>query len=61
MTVSVWDLNLKDVPLTKIHTKHTEFVTGLDFSNLIEDVVASTSWDSRLLIFPFMGEQPFIA
>lgn len=57
MTVSVWDMSIKDVPLAKIHAGHTEFVTGLDFSNHIPDMITSCSWDRKVLVYPFMGNQ----
>jgi len=57
MTVSVWDLGVQEVPLSKIHAGHSEFVTGLDFSMHMPDVVSSCSWDSSLYVFDFMGQQ----
>lgn len=58
MSVNVWDTSMRDVPLSKVHVGHTEFVTGLDFSNHVEDIVASCSWDSKMMVYNFMGNQP---
>ena len=45
MTVRLWDVSAPEDALLRSWDHHTEFAVGLDFSSLIEGMLASTGWD----------------
>ena len=43
MSVKVWDCNVQR-PINQFE-QHSEFATGIDFSNFAEGLMLSTGWD----------------
>lgn len=55
MSVRLWDTKNFSSPLLKMLDKHTEFVQSVDWSPLIQNQVASVSWDQRALVWNFLA------
>lgn len=58
MNTNVWDLNDIVKPLVLSHKEHTEFVVSLDFNLFNEKMIATTSWDGRVLVWNWDQPQP---
>lgn len=60
MNIHTWDLKNQGSPLVKVNNRHTEFVTGLDFSLHINNLIASCAWDKRVTFFNCFDDMPNI-
>jgi len=60
MTVRLWNVMDPVDPLKKTHDKHHEFVQGIDWSQHIDNTVASISWDQKMYVWNPLAEQPFV-
>ena len=45
MTVRLWNAAAPEDALLRVWDHHTEFAVGLDFSSLLEGMLASCGWD----------------
>jgi peroxin-7 len=45
MTVRLWDYAAPEDALVRLWDHHTEFAVGLDWSTLVEGLLASCGWD----------------
>lgn len=57
MSVRLWDIKNLSSPMMRAQDRHTEFVQGVDWSNLVENQVGSVSWDQRAFVWNIMGPQ----
>ena len=49
MNINLWDTRYS-IPM-KSYKHHTEFVTGIDFSNFNQNILSSISFDKSIDIF----------
>lgn len=60
MTVQVWNMADPIKMLSRTFDRHHEFVSGIDWSQHLENLVASASWDQKVYVWNIGGPQPFI-
>jgi len=48
MSVRVWDFHAPENAVVQRCEQHSEFVIGLDWSTLVEGLLASTGWDQMV-------------
>jgi WD40 repeat protein len=60
MSVKLIDTKNLSVPVVKSHDKHHEFVQGVDWSPLSQNLITSISWDQKMYVWDVASEQPFI-
>ena len=60
MTVRLWNAANPVEPQLKVFDRHHEFVQGIDWSQHVENQVASISWDQKVYSWNVLGEQPFL-
>eukprot|EP00850_Spirogloea_muscicola_P014406 SM000103S09498 [mRNA] locus=s103:311070:313114:+ [translate_table: standard] len=51
MTVAVWDWRAPEDALLARYDHHTEFAVGLDWSILVEGLLASAAWDENVYVW----------
>eukprot|EP01026_Neomeris_dumetosa_P028309 TRINITY_DN2292_c0_g1_i1.p1 TRINITY_DN2292_c0_g1~~TRINITY_DN2292_c0_g1_i1.p1 ORF type:complete len:318 (-),score=34.69 TRINITY_DN2292_c0_g1_i1:298-1251(-) len=51
MTVRLWDLSLAINPCVAMWAHHSEFVIGVDWSQLVQGLVASAGWDQKAVVW----------
>lgn len=51
MTVRLWDFSAPEDAQLRVWDHHTEFAVGLDFSTLVEGLVASSGWDEMTYVW----------
>eukprot|EP00850_Spirogloea_muscicola_P009172 SM000051S17532 [mRNA] locus=s51:75285:77354:- [translate_table: standard] len=51
MTVAVWDWRAPEDALLARYDHHTEFAVGLDWSILVEGLLASAAWDEHVYVW----------
>ena len=61
MSVKLWNTKNLTKPISISHDKHHEFVQGIDWSPLIQNLIASISWDQKMYVWMVNEQQPFIA
>lgn len=57
MTVRVWN-TVTAQPI--VHSQHTEFAVGVDFSLFTDKLIASCGWDGRVCVWPYDAPAPII-
>ena len=56
MMTIIWNTADMTTPVLHMHSAHTEFVVGLDFSMHVPKLIATSSWDGKCLVWPW--DQP---
>ena len=51
MAVCVWDYTAPEDCLVARLEQHTEFVLGVDYSTLVDGLMASTGWDESVFVW----------
>ena len=51
MAVCVWDYAAPEDCLVARLEQHTEFVLGVDYSTLVDGLMASTGWDESVFVW----------
>ena len=56
LTVRLWDVAAPEDAALRVWDHHSEFAVGLDFSTLVEGLLASTGWDELTFVWPASGD-----
>ena len=58
MTVRLWDYAAPEDALLAVWDHHTEFAVGLDWSTLVEGLLASCGWDEMTYCWHMKAGDP---
>jgi len=56
MSVTLWDIGKPGTPPLQRWGHHTEFAVGLDFSALVDGLIASSGWDGLTYVWHVQGQ-----